>query len=458
MMSNEIDAGPSETSLTPQSTRSTTPESVRSITPEYKRSITLFDNNDTTGRVMLNVGAPSVGVLRRAAVLINEASQARLTSELDSDCLLLQYGSPLGDERCLEALTLFLNKEYQQPVNKNDLAITAGASTTLALLLISIFPNKCRIYTEELTYFVALKSFSFLSYDTCPVGYKDDGIDVDELEQIWTRDLTDEVHKSDNKVNYVACLYLVPHFHNPTGSCLSDEKCHKLIKLARRFKVLIISDDVYNLLSYEGKPPKRLFAYDSIADKDYGIGCVVSNNSFSKILSPGIRLGWLEMPAMIKERYWLRSPILNSGGGLNYYMGGVLACILELGGYDHLLQSIRTDNGIKMRHLISVCNQKLPKDFKFYSEPKGGYFAMIMVPLRINAQGLLNFLRYVCGIRLHSGDIFSAAGQNTKNERSIYLKNSLRVSIGYLEVPEFKAAIYDLVDCINTYDSTRKDA
>ena len=81
---------------------------------------------------------------------------------------------------------------------------------------------------------------------------------------------------TDNK--FWAMFYTVPTFHNPTGAVLSPEKSKKLIALARKYDVLILCDDVYNLLHYgpDSKSPKRLFAYDNPKDQDFRVSSVQS--------------------------------------------------------------------------------------------------------------------------------------------------------------------------------------
>ena len=98
-------------------------------------------------------------------------------------------------------------------------------------------------------------------------------------------------------------FYTIPTFHNPTGVVLSEDKSKRLIQMARKYDMIIVCDDVYNMLHYgkDSKAPKRLFAYDDPNDPDYK-GNVVSNGSFSKILGPGYRVGWMEMCSRLEKK------------------------------------------------------------------------------------------------------------------------------------------------------------
>lgn len=82
-----------------------------------------------------------------------------------------------------------------------------------------------------------------------------------------------------------------------------SDRCEALITMARKLEMLVFCDDVYNLLAHrtEPKPPSRLFAYDRPGATQFG-GHVISNGSFSKILAPGVRIGWLEVPPRIATK------------------------------------------------------------------------------------------------------------------------------------------------------------
>lgn len=116
--------------------------------------------------------------------------------------------------------------------------------------------------------------------------------------------------------------------------------CQEIVSIAREFELLIVAEDVYNLLTYTANSaaPKRLFAYDRMTDAAYK-GHVISNGTFSKLLSPGVRLGWMEMPPRC-VRVFNVSGLLLSGGATNNYTSGVLATALEL----DLLVPILQDN------------------------------------------------------------------------------------------------------------------
>ena len=106
----------------------------------------------------------------------------------------------------------------------------------------------------------------------------DEGMNVDVLETLLKQ----------HKPKFV---YTIPTFQNPSGVTLSLQRRERLLELAEQYKVLIVADEVYHLLSYGGVPPKPFACFES----DY----VVSLGSFSKILAPGLRLGWIQTSPML---------------------------------------------------------------------------------------------------------------------------------------------------------------
>uniref|UniRef100_K1QIP9 Aminotransferase class I/classII large domain-containing protein n=1 Tax=Magallana gigas TaxID=29159 RepID=K1QIP9_MAGGI len=137
----------------------------------------------------------------------------------------------------------------------------------------------------------------------------DDGIDPDVFERL----LQETPAPTETKYPFRRMLFVMTVHHNPMGSCLPPEKCRRLVSLARKYDVLLFAEDVYNLLTYteDGVPPPRLLAYDNKEEPDYR-GHTISNCTFSKIFSPGMRLGWIETSPRIIQM--LRDCIVTGGG------------------------------------------------------------------------------------------------------------------------------------------------
>ncbi len=157
------------------------------------------------------------------------------------------------------------------------------------------------------------------------------GVDTAALEQAVREECrpttgSSTSNNSSTSGRFWGMFYTIPTFHNPTGITMSLSTCKTVVDIAAKNNLLVVCDDVYNLLRYDAvdddQPPSRLKAVDPH-------GLVVSIGTFSKILSPGIRLGWLELPPALVPRF-TNSGILLSGGAVNNYMSGIVASLLQL--------------------------------------------------------------------------------------------------------------------------------
>lgn len=194
---------------------------------------------------------------------------------------------------------------------------TPGASLSLQhILTILTRPQTTtrHVFFQDPTYFLAFDIFLNVGFTRDQfIGIPEEGetgINVDMLEaQLSQLDI------SHDKSIFNSLLYCVPTHANPTGSILSAEKRKRLVELGRRFNMLIICDDVYDILTFEGDIPQRLVAYD-LQDPDEK-HVVISNASFSKLLAPGARAGWIETSEDLIQRVGASGSFI-SGGSPSY--------------------------------------------------------------------------------------------------------------------------------------------
>lgn len=159
-----------------------------------------------------------------------------------------------------------------------------------------------------------------------------------------------------------------------------------MIKLARKYDIAIACDDVYNLLPFEDdQPPKRLFAYDSFSDDDFK-GHVISNGTFSKLLAPGVRVGWIEAGPRIVDAF-RNSGILKSGGAINNYTSGIVCSLIELGLAEKQLRKCLDTYKAQCGALCDTLDAHLPSSCHF-TRPKGGYFIWIQLPENCDGDAL----------------------------------------------------------------------
>jgi DNA-binding transcriptional MocR family regulator len=237
--------------------------------------------------------------------------------------------------------------------------------------------------------------------------------------------------------------YTIPTFHNPTGILFTPETCTQLVRLARNEDFLIACDDVYNLIGFDASinPPKRLFAYDNDDEAADFKGNVISNGSFSKILSPGIRMGWMECPPRCTELF-RNSGVLKSGGAANNYTAGVVGSMIELGLAQRQLTTYVGKYKERMLAVCKVLDQCLPKSCSFL-QPGGGYFIWIVFPESFNAVEFNNYCLKYHRVVAIAGSRFSVKGA---------FQNCLRITIAFHEKEVLEKAVKTMCEAIDVFE------
>ncbi len=392
-----------------------------------------FFSNLGPGVVDLRVGAPGPEDWGRAHSVFTR-SAARLEPET------LMYGPARGPKSFLEALRAFLDRGYSSArrpaAPSGSLFATGGATAGLWLCASVLLRRSSVVFVESPTYFIALDILrGDLGHRVVPVRMERDGVDVKELE----RKIVEEKQKreeggggvggdGDGKRRFWAMFYTVPTFHNPTGAVLSPEKSSRLVELARKHDVLIFCDDVYNLLNYGGEKHERLLAYE---DPNSGPGHVVSNGSFSKILGPGLRLGWLEAAPDLIARVADETGIVRSAGCLNNVTAGVVGAAMESGLAEEHLGQLKKKYLDRIGAVHKVFEDNLPEGFSC-AKPIGGYFMWITGPESFSASAFAESLAEAHNIHVLPGSScgLREGGEEAERRR---LDRSFRVCFAFYE-------------------------
>mmetsp|Transcript_12748 Transcript_12748/g.25965 ORF Transcript_12748/g.25965 Transcript_12748/m.25965 type:complete len:390 (-) Transcript_12748:17-1186(-) len=225
------------------------------------------------------------------ALLPRDAMKSAMVALRDSGSLgdSLNYGDERGSPRVLQALADFitsstaLDDSPSSSCSPTSLFITSGISHSLELLCRALNPST--VMMESPSYFLAaeiFKSNGATMSPPPPMDRLEGGIDFDELEKLLI-----------NKVISPPCiLYLIPTNHNPTGFTYSRMRREKLMRIAQTYNIIIIADEVYHLLDWRSsdtlKPGRMVVTEGAVPS------LTISLSSFTKIFSPGLRLGWIE--------------------------------------------------------------------------------------------------------------------------------------------------------------------
>lgn len=251
------------------------------------------------------------------------------TSELfarDDINELLKYGPEHGDKSLRSNLGDWLSSSYHPKaglIGGDRIIVTNGASNGLAVILQKFADASVTrdIWMVEPTYFLACPVFRDAGFGGCIRGVPEgpDGIDLVYFEGALKDAASDKPlplssHSKLPKTGYPKIyrhiLYMVPTFSNPSGRTMSLPQRERLVRLARQYDVLVITDDVYDLLHWpirhggtqtRSQPMPRMVDVDRSLEGTNEFGNAVSNGSFSKIVAPGVRVGWLEStPAFVR--------------------------------------------------------------------------------------------------------------------------------------------------------------
>lgn len=319
------------------------------------------------GTIDLAWGHPAVDLLPVAAM--QRASAAAL-ARFGTDALT--YGHPAGPGPLLAWLRARIARQEGRMPAVDEIMITGGISHGLDQLLTLCTAPGDTILVESPTYHLAVRIMRDHPLKLVPVPADQDGLQVDVL----AAQLAD-LRRTGQRARL---LYTVPTFHNPTGVSLSLPRRQALIDLAAAEKLLIVEDDVYRELAYDGPPPPSLWSAAPT-------GVVARLGSFSKSLAPGLRLGWMTASRDIIMRL-TEGGLLDSGGGINHFTALAVTLLCESGDFDVQIVRFRDTYRARRDALLTGFADFLPADCSWYV-PAGGFFAWVMLPRGIKGSDLL---------------------------------------------------------------------
>jgi 2-aminoadipate transaminase len=215
------------------------------------------------------------------------AQMTRIAHESSAEAL--QYGPTEGFEETKACVAEVMAAEGMAP-DPDDLIVTTGGQQAIDLITKTLVDPGDPVVCEAPTYPGAVPTFCSYEADVHQVRTDDDGMRIDELGALLSA-----LARDGRRPKFI---YSVPSFQNPAGVTLSEERRWRLVELARQHEVLIVEDNPYGLLRYDGDPQPTLYSLDG---GDY----VLYLGTLSKILSPGIRIGWVAAPPPVLEKIGL---------------------------------------------------------------------------------------------------------------------------------------------------------
>ena len=289
---------------------------------------------------------------------------------VDASARALQYGPTEGLDDVKDCIVAVMAAEGME-VEREDLLVTTGGQQVIDLVCKTLLDPGDVVVAEAPTYPGAVPVFVSYQADVVQIEMDDHGMRIDVLQ--------DELDRLDREGRVPKFIYTVPSFQNPAGVTLSLERRRELVRIAHERELLVLEDNPYGLLRYEGKPLPTLYSLDRGA-------YVIYLGTFSKILSPGLRLGWTAAPP----------PVLDK---LNLGKGGVDLCSSTLSQQFVATYFAERDWRAYLGSLVELYRgrrdvmldalaEHMPREAT-WTEPAGGLFIWARMPDYIDTTDLL---------------------------------------------------------------------
>ena len=296
--------------------------------------------------------------------LLREAAARSLSRP---DPTPLNYGYNAGDVRYFQALARFLEEIDDCPLPPESLFLTAGSSQALELICTRFTsPGDC-VLIEEPSYFLAYDIFRQHGLRLVGVPTDADGLIPEALDEAARE------HKP-------RLVYCIPAFHNPASHTLSPKRRARLVDSSRTHEFLLVADEAYQMLDYAGAAQPSMATYA-------GRGHVITLGSFSKILAPGLRLGWLHTDET-RLKHLRETAYIVSGGAVNHFTSALVRELMESGEARRFLEHLKAVYAERLDSLDLALGEHLPG--ARWQKPKGGFFFWVDAgPLGLDAGRLL---------------------------------------------------------------------
>ena len=297
---------------------------------------------------------------------------------------ILQYGATEGYPPFLEVMKPYLAEHFGVNMEENGVLPTTGSTQGMNLLCSALIDPGDRIIVEDPTFLGNMQCMKLYQAELVPVSSDEDGMNMEDLEE-KIRDVRPKM------------IYTIPTFQNPTGRTMSLEKRKKVAALAEQYGVVVAEDDPYHDLRYAGQELPTIKSFDQA-------GFVVFLGSFSKVISPGLRVGFMAAePGLLrkcviaKQSSDLHTALLNQAICAKYIREGLLA--------PHIAEICRS-YGVQLETMLSGIGKI--GAFTWVTKPEGGLFIFAALKEGLDALALLPKavdagVAYVPGTHFYAG-------------------------------------------------------
>lgn len=288
----------------------------------------------------------------------------------DSSARALQYGPTEGMLQTRETIARVMAAEGAH-ADPDDMVVTTGGQQVIDLVCKALIDPGDVIVAEGPTYPGAVPTFSSYQADVVQIGMDEDGMRVDELEETL-----DRLSAEGRRPKFI---YTVPTFQNPAGVTLSLPRRRRLVEVAHERELIVLEDNPYGMLRFEGEPLPTLLELD-------GGHFVVYAGTFSKILSPGLRLGWAvaPRPVLAKLNVAAQATTLCPSSFTQHFV----AAYFRTGHWERYMDDLRELYRRRRDVMLEALAAHLPPEAT-WTHPEGGLFVWATLPEYLDTTDLL---------------------------------------------------------------------
>lgn len=244
-------------------------------------------------------------------------------------------------------------------VKDNELLITSGACQAIDLIARIFLDKDAVVVVESPTYMEALEIFRNYTDQIITVPIDKDGLQTEQLAELLAK-------RKQKGMRQPSFLYTIPTFHNPTGTTMTAKRRNHVLQLAEEYDFLVLEDDAYGELGFTSNP-RTLKSMDT-QERVLYVG------SFSKVIAPGMRIGWVHASEkFIQALFWFKKDLEHP------FAQATMATFLKKIDFSSRLQELSKAYQKKCHVMLSALKKHLPKDATWFV-PDGGYFVWVKLP------------------------------------------------------------------------------
>ncbi len=346
---------------------------------------------------------------------------SRVIEELGDSAL--QYSPTLGVMPFREAVADFVRSKGVKVLSDDRVAVTTGSQEAIYLLAMTLINPKDAIIVESPTYLAALNVFRYYGAEFVSVPLDENGMKTELLE--------DKIKEAKSKGLNVKLVYTVATCHNPTGVIMHDDRRKELLEVASKYDLLVIEDDPYSFFVFDDVPFTPLKTLDSE-------GRVIYLGTFSKILAPGLRLGYMVADRQITRMVELAKQMVDlHSSTLSQY---IALYALKEGVVEKTIQKARVVYREKRDIMVESLEKYMPEGSHWF-KPRGGLFAFIYLPDGVDTSDMLP-MAIERGVAYVPGRSFFSDGSGV---------NAMRINFSYLPPDKLREGIRLIAETAKDY-------